>query len=93
MVKVKLLRPWPVGDVTYRPGQILEVPAARADRMAATHPPYAERLTAENVDATDGAREAAAEHGLDLSGYAGQGSGAEGRITMADVEGWAQADG
>lgn len=44
MVKVKLLRAWPVGDTTHQPGEVIDVPAARADRMEKRSPPWAERV-------------------------------------------------
>ena len=43
------------------------------------------------VDATDRARTLAAEHGLDLAGVSGSGSG--GRVTVADVEAALEARG
>lgn len=56
MVKVKLLRPWPVGDTTHQPGEVIDVPAARADRMERRSPPWAKRVdeSAQPAKAKDG---------------------------------------
>lgn len=43
-VKVEVLRDYPVGRVTYRPGRVIEVEPKVADALAKTRPPFARRL-------------------------------------------------
>lgn len=57
----------------------VRITKAEAEQAAATAPG--------DVDATDAAKRLA-EDKLDLTRFAGQGTGAGGRITKADVEGW-----
>lgn len=62
-----------------------EVPSNHADDPAySRHAADTPETDAETIDATDGARKAAAELGIDLAEI--EGTGAEGRVTKADVE-------
>lgn len=96
-VRVEFLRAYPpwVTDAS-QVGSVREVPASAVPRMLAGSPPFARIAevvgdAAAAVDATDGARALAAEEGVDLRPYAGQGSGPGGRIWKEDVERWAAA--
>ena|SRR5690625_3043837 len=95
-VRVRLLRSWNTRAGLRHPPAEIKVSAKQARAMAQTVPPYAEIVEDEPeepaVDATHPALTLAAEAGLDLAGYAGQGSGADGRITKADVEGWVRGE-
>lgn len=44
-VKVEVLRDYPVGRVTYRPGRVIELDAKRAEALAKTRPPFVRILT------------------------------------------------
>jgi pyruvate/2-oxoglutarate dehydrogenase complex dihydrolipoamide acyltransferase (E2) component len=86
MVRVRLLRAWNTPAGTRHPGEVIRGPAGQAARMAQTVPPYA--VLVEPIDATDAARRLAEARGLDLTRYAGLGTGKGGRIIHRDVEGW-----
>lgn len=86
MVKVRLLRPWNTRAGQHHPPAEISVSAGQARLMAQTVPPYAEIVV--DVDATPAALALAREAGLDLTPYAGAGSGKGGRIGVADVRGW-----
>lgn len=63
-----------------------EVPSNHADDPAYSRHAAddTDTTTHTDIDATDGARKAAAELGVDLAEI--EGTGAEGRVTKADVE-------
>lgn len=88
MVKVRLLRSWNTRAGLRHPPEVIEVPAWRARLMAQTVPPYAEIVMP--VDATPAALALAKQAGLDLTLYAGQGTGKGGRVTVGDVREWAR---
>lgn len=50
-LKVEILREYPVGRRTYRVGEVIEVSADLADRMAKAKPPYAKRVVPETAPA------------------------------------------
>lgn len=63
-------------------------PATAEEIEAAGFDPPEEDPPRPDVDATEGAWDAADAHGFDLTPYAGKGSGQGGRITKPDVEAW-----
>lgn len=95
-VRVEVLhRPYPRGGRTYRPGDELEVPAYALGPLLAANPPRVRVLPGQAVpeldadfDATEGALDLARAVGLDLTPFAGQGSGPGGRIQKPDVKEW-----
>lgn len=85
LMRVTRLFPW--RGRTYAPGAERPFPVRTARWMEAQRPPYGVRMT-DAVSASRGGRKLAREHGFDLTSYAGQGSGPDGRIYQEDVERW-----
>lgn len=89
LVKMQVTRYYPRGGIDYPPGELLEVPEHVAASMEEANPPYGRRAKSlPELDATESALDLARTNNLDLRGRAGQGSGANGRITQGDVQKW-----
>lgn len=100
-VTVLLERPYSRGDSLYSAGALVEVPKEALPGILEAKPPYGREVGDQELDvltdpdatvnATDSAAALAEEHGFDLRARAGSGSGDDGRIVKADVEGWLTA--
>lgn len=99
MVAVEVTRPYPRGGTIHPVGSRIAVPEHAVSDAVAARPPFVRVLQADEVrldadfDATEGALDLARSIGLDLSAYAGRGSGEDGRIQKPDVTEWGKAAG
>lgn len=93
-VLVEVTRRYPLHGKTHGVGKVIPVPEAVARNMETARPPFGRRVSDEDpetvveISATEKAFDLAEEKGLDLTPYAGKGSGPEGRIYKEDVERW-----
>lgn len=99
MVRVEVLRPYPRGGKTHKPGATISIPEHALADATRRNPPHVRVVGAPEVeidadfDATEGALDLARATGIDLAAFAGQGSGENGRIEKPDVKKWAKERG
>lgn len=79
------------GEDAPAPAPVSQEDAPAADESQEDAAPAADESVSMEIDITDSARELAEEHGIDLSGITGSGSG--GRIIKRDVDEYIEANG